>query len=458
MRLAWSVLITTRRFAHLADPATQPIEPARQHGGGGVAGVRPAGVDERLGRTLPEAGERGDGVIRERPVRAGARPSAARAAAPVLRLVVERAGQRGQLIVVGQHQVRRRRQVIGSGRAGQQRSPRLGRLGHVALLQMRQVCLQHLGQASRRAFRQRAPALGGQEFAGRQQRDLLEAAPGCLGDRIEGADRVDLVAEEIQPHRFAGAGRPDVDDAAARGELADAADLDRDVIARRHQRPEQGVLVDPLPNANVNPQRVQLPHRHRPLHQRQQGCDQHGAPWLRCQPGQRAQSLGGFVVLRQSALERHGRTLEQDADAAGGQPRRPGHRPGGGPRPRSWPPPPSAGQPAGCYDGQPGARRGPEQAPRACREAAGVAPARRSAPRRDGLRRHASAPDRTRASEWRWSCDRRRQVQAVELVHGRLDAVAQPQFDRVGRGRDRLRGQLPFRRLEGGQHVVDGHP
>ncbi len=58
MRLAWSVLITTRRLP------ISPIQPpsrssrARQHGGGGVAGVRPAGVDERLGRTLPEAGER----------------------------------------------------------------------------------------------------------------------------------------------------------------------------------------------------------------------------------------------------------------------------------------------------------------------------------------------------------------------------------------------------------------
>ncbi len=166
----------------------------------------------------------------------GSSPSAASALRRSCGLVVERAGQRGQLIVVGQHQVRRRRQVIGGGGAGQQRGPRLGRLGQVALLQARQVRLQQLGQVARRALRQRAPAIGGQELAGRQQRDLLQAAPRGLRDRIEGADRLDLVAEQVQPHRFGGAGRPDVDDAAARCELADAADLDRDVVARRHQR------------------------------------------------------------------------------------------------------------------------------------------------------------------------------------------------------------------------------
>ena len=122
--------------------------------------------------------------------------------------------------------------------------------------------------------------------------------------------------------------------------------------------------------------------------------------------------------------------------------RRPGHRPGGGPRPRCGPRPPWPGQPANCCGGQPGARPGPRRAPRARRAAAGGAPARRSAPRRDGRRRHGSAPEPMDANGWRWSRDGCRQVQAVELVHGRLHAVAQPRLHCVGGSSDRFGGEF----------------
>jgi hypothetical protein len=41
-----------------------------------------------------------------------------------------------------------------------------------------------------------------------------------LRDRIEGADVLDLVAEEVEPVRLAGGDRIDVDDAAAHGVVA----------------------------------------------------------------------------------------------------------------------------------------------------------------------------------------------------------------------------------------------
>ncbi len=43
---------------------------------------------------------------------------------------------------------------------------------------------------------------------------------GALGARVEGTDRVDLVAEEVEPDRELGAGHEDVDDAAPAGERA----------------------------------------------------------------------------------------------------------------------------------------------------------------------------------------------------------------------------------------------
>src|SRR4029077_18899826 len=47
----------------------------------------------------------------------------------------------------------------------------------------------------------------------------LDRAEGTLRERREGADRLDLVAEELDPERLAARGREDVDETAADGEL-----------------------------------------------------------------------------------------------------------------------------------------------------------------------------------------------------------------------------------------------
>ena len=54
----------------------------------------------------------------------------------------------------------------------------------------------------------------------RHEVDPLEPVGRALRDRVEAADRVDLVAEEVEPHRPRAAGRKDVDDAAAKGAIA----------------------------------------------------------------------------------------------------------------------------------------------------------------------------------------------------------------------------------------------
>jgi len=49
---------------------------------------------------------------------------------------------------------------------------------------------------------------------------VVDRVEGALGERREGANRLDLVAEEVDPQRLAAGRRKHVDDAAAHGELA----------------------------------------------------------------------------------------------------------------------------------------------------------------------------------------------------------------------------------------------
>ena len=79
----------------------------------------------------------------------------------------------------------------------------------------------------RRARSSPGPPDGDEELAGRQERGALGGPDGPLVGRVEPPDRVDLVAEEVDPDRERLAGREDVDDPAAPGELAAAGDLER---------------------------------------------------------------------------------------------------------------------------------------------------------------------------------------------------------------------------------------
>ena len=58
--------------------------------------------------------------------------------------------------------------------------------------------------------------LGGElEFRDRNEIERAQLVGAALGFRIEAADRFQLVAEEIEPHRLRHAGRVEIDDAAA---------------------------------------------------------------------------------------------------------------------------------------------------------------------------------------------------------------------------------------------------
>ena len=58
----------------------------------------------------------------------------------------------------------------------------------------------------------------------------------ALGERREGADRLDLVAEELDPERLAAGRREDVDEPAADGELAALLDALDPLVARERER------------------------------------------------------------------------------------------------------------------------------------------------------------------------------------------------------------------------------
>ena len=62
------------------------------------------------------------------------------------------------------------------------------------------------------------------EFCHRRQRQAGHGARAALGQRVEGADAVDLVAEHIDSQRRRRPGREDVDDAAARRVFAGLVD------------------------------------------------------------------------------------------------------------------------------------------------------------------------------------------------------------------------------------------
>ncbi len=71
---------------------------------------------------------------------------------------------------------------------------------------------------------------------------LLERMQRALGERRERAQRLDLVAEELDAHRLAAGRREDVDDAAAHGDLAALLDALDPRVAGEHEL--LGQLVD----------------------------------------------------------------------------------------------------------------------------------------------------------------------------------------------------------------------
>ena len=73
-----------------------------------------------------------------------------------------------------------------------------------------------------------------------------------LARRVELADRLDLVAQQLYAQRQAAVRRIQIEDAAAHGELAPLLDQRHARVARGHQRLDQRVAVDHLPDLEVH--------------------------------------------------------------------------------------------------------------------------------------------------------------------------------------------------------------
>ena len=113
--------------------------------------------------------------------------------------------------------------------------------------------------------------------AGRRTARSTFAGRPLVG-RVERAQRVDLVAEELDPDRQVHRRREHVDDAAAPRELAAAGDLRHGRVAEIEQVAQQRVLVEPGADPQLPRLGRQVVGRDRVLEQRLDAGDQHAAP------------------------------------------------------------------------------------------------------------------------------------------------------------------------------------
>ena len=89
------------------------------------------------------------------------------------------------------------------------------------------------------------PAGRQEELGGGEEGDLTDGLDAALVGRIEGAQGVDLVAEQLDPDGQGRRRREDVDDPAASRELAPAGDLDHGRVAALEELGDQRVEADP---------------------------------------------------------------------------------------------------------------------------------------------------------------------------------------------------------------------
>jgi len=108
---------------------------------------------------------------------------------------------------------------------------------------------QSLGEARREASQpltdRRAATVRHEEFGGGQQHDPIDRLDRPLVGRVERPQRVDLVAEELDPDRQRHRWREDIHDPAAAGEFATAGNLRDGRIAEVEQVVQESVLVEP---------------------------------------------------------------------------------------------------------------------------------------------------------------------------------------------------------------------
>ncbi len=185
------------------------------------------------------------------------------------------------------------------GPAGRGRvAGRGGRVRRRRSLEPGEVSRQPLRQLRRRpaeALPERGDALvRGEELRRGQEDRLLERSDRPLVGRVEGPQRVDLVAEELDPDRQRGGRREDVDDPAPPGELAAAGDLGGRRVAEAEQFAEE--RLRPEPGADGKPARLgrQVVRGDRVLEERLDA--RHEDPGVAAAPGGQGGDAGGRLV------------------------------------------------------------------------------------------------------------------------------------------------------------------
>ncbi len=118
-------------------------------------------------------------------------------------------------------------------------------------------------------------AVLGAELGGGRDLDLFGLAQRALGEGREPAQRLDLVAEQLDPHRPLLGRGVDVEDASAHRELAALEDLLLALVAQLDQALERLLEVDLLADAQREPVWAKLRVGH-PLHERHGARHDHG--------------------------------------------------------------------------------------------------------------------------------------------------------------------------------------
>ena len=130
-------------------------------------------------------------------------------------------------------------------------------------------------------------------------------AGGALAGHVEGADRFQRVAEEVEAQRLVGAGRVEVEDAAAHGELAHLAHRGHALEAGILQPRDQPVHVDLIARPATEGLRLDQFRRRNALEQRVGGGEHDGAVRLagqRRHAGQRIEPPRGGIRTRRDAV------------------------------------------------------------------------------------------------------------------------------------------------------------
>lgn len=139
------------------------------------------------------------------------------------------------------------------------------------------------------------------ELARRQQMDGLDLFDRTLAVRLEGADALDLVVEQVQPVGQFAAHGIDVQQRAAHRELAVLHDLGDTGVAGLLEACPHGLHVQPLADLHRQAAALDVAQRRDPLHQGGDRQDQYALMEIR-QPVQGLDTLGDDVLVRREGV------------------------------------------------------------------------------------------------------------------------------------------------------------